>query len=755
MSEKEGTTLNDQNLSNDAILTRLSNDIIVDYFRYKDFEDTINTFSREMSQKQVRIPPKEWLKEKLMFFLDKIDRTLFQIYSRHIIKRTYNSPYLKRAKELEFLLRVHFFIHELHNDEIIFPKQGNANAKNKSKYPPSSTSKKKNKYKESKSKVTPLSLFSSYLNNDGKEFAEYPEFSRFFALGFDSNVKNNALYSAILSRDWLDALKYRLNVIIDEIPEPLLFEYIRKKPEVNSEQVQHFVEHDSILVKKQRTLEGLIQSWGSLSQELYYIINAMASNGVLDESYCKLLGKRLETLGIATTDCGIMIEAFGVSPKTPLMGHNLDNDGDLIVVDNMDVGNILASFVNIKQKNSHRHSQNSQKNMGHDDDIEMIEYHSPMPMSDKRVDNDNMVSHTVNDKEIPILTQLKESNVSLFHPRKATPPSNSFRESPRMTLEEIRSKITMLPYNRKTIGLITFLRGKLSLNQTVENRQNFLNKLIKADILSLNDNNLHPSFFNDLLAQSEVSLEFTASYVIFLHTIVASLEGRRYVCDSKHCSVLVLTLIEFVVETSNTNEILFHQLLSILQRLSVRENVCQDLIDMGIVEWCIDFLISTYTSDSASFNLLFGCALLYNLILRRKGVEKTLENLDKFCDIFLLLLEIDLDECIPFVLGCFYTMLGFEKVREKMKNTEFVQKIQKIQKTSGNEHSEQIKYVLQRLEAKEDIFDDNPIEDTDDIWDDPSTDPEVMMFDENVQKVLLQRNVNVDRLNTPVSAVPR
>ncbi|GMH34462.1 hypothetical protein BSKO_02296 [Bryopsis sp. KO-2023] len=184
-----------------------------------------------------------------------------------------------------------------------------------------------------------------------------------------------------------------------------------------------------------------------------------------------------------------------------------------------------------------------------------------------------------------------------------------------------------------------------------------------------------------------------------------------------------------------TKDTAVHQYaLASLQKLSWSRKGQDLMIEMGILEWVIDWLEDLETVSE--FSLEYGTALVMNLALHAKGKAKCEELMHKLLPLLENLLECDNPQVRTYVNGTLYSILGLLNIRVFARTRGLDELLKAVASRSGETFARQIDYIMEQLMADEDFPGTMSDDDADDETAERGWDPDVFK-DENDDLVLL------------------
>ena len=246
----------------------------------------------------------------------------------------------------------------------------------------------------------------------------------------------------------------------------------------------------------------------------------------------------------------------------------------------------------------------------------------------------------------------------------------------------------------------TLLSLRLNALQTNPDfRKDFINELIKTDILFIKENQ-NNYFINELLDIH--SYQIRHSILTVLSIIASTYEGVNYLLT--HNNDILIKVIEIMKGTED-GQVLQRFCISILNKISIKEESIQIYLKYGVIDWVIKLLQRSRINSINSFCIDFSSALLAN-ILRAKATLEFLENNNSVCRNLMETLLTMVGEILsPTFLKHLLMCLGylddkrFDKIKEECK---FYKRIDEFyehfsKSNTNNEDEEIVKHSIMDL----------------------------------------------------------
>lgn len=239
----------------------------------------------------------------------------------------------------------------------------------------------------------------------------------------------------------------------------------------------------------------------------------------------------------------------------------------------------------------------------------------------------------------------------------------------------------------------TLLSLRLNALQTNPDlRKNFINELIKNDVLFIKENQ-NNYFINDLL--NIHSYQIRHSILSVLSIIASTFDGVNYLLENNFD--ILLKIIEIMKGTED-GQVLQRFCISILNKISIKEESIQLYLKYGVIDWIVKLLQRSRINTINSFCIDFSSALLANILHSRTTLE-FLDNNNSVCrNLMETFLSMIGENISPTLLKHFLMCLGylddkkFEKVKEECRFykriDEFFEYFIKIKTNNEDEETE-------------------------------------------------------------------
>ena len=155
----------------------------------------------------------------------------------------------------------------------------------------------------------------------------------------------------------------------------------------------------------------------------------------------------------------------------------------------------------------------------------------------------------------------------------------------------------------------TLLSLRLNALQTNPDfRKDFINELIKTDILFIKENQ-NNYFINELLDIH--SYQIRHSILTVLSIISSTYEGVNYLLTHNFD---ILTKVIEIMKGTEDGQVLQRFCISILNKISIKEESIQIYLKYGVIDWVVKLLQRSRINSINSFCIDFSSALLANIL---------------------------------------------------------------------------------------------------------------------------------------------
>ncbi len=265
-------------------------------------------------------------------------------------------------------------------------------------------------------------------------------------------------------------------------------------------------------------------------------------------------------------------------------------------------------------------------------------------------------------------------------------------------ITEHKNNLSLAKKEQNNIRIMEILLS-LRLNALQTNpdlRKNFIDELVKNDVLFINENkNNH--FIKYLL--NIHSYQIRHSILSVLSIITSTLNGVNYLLSNNFD--ILIKIIEIMKGTED-GQVLQRFCISILNKISIKEETIEVFLKYGIIDWVVKLLQRSKINSINSFCVDFSSALLANII-RSKTTLAFLENNNSVCrNLMETFLSMIREKSSQTLLKHFIICLGyldeqrFDKVKEECRFhkriDEFYEQFYKME--TNNEEEEILKHKI-------------------------------------------------------------
>ena len=259
---------------------------------------------------------------------------------------------------------------------------------------------------------------------------------------------------------------------------------------------------------------------------------------------------------------------------------------------------------------------------------------------------------------------------------------------------EHKNKLNEAKNDKDNVKIMeTLLSLRLNALQTNPDlRKNFIDELIKNDILFITENK-NNYFINDLL--NIHSYQIRHSILCVLSIISSIYDGASYLLSNNFD--ILIKIIEIMKGTED-GQVLQRFCVAILNKISIKEESIEIYLKYGVIDWIIKLLQRSRINTINMFCVDFSSALLAN-ILRAKTTLEFLENNNSVCRNLMETFLSMIGENIPIsLLKHFIMCLGyldderFGKIKEECRFYKRIDEFyEQFEKTNTSGEDEEIR----------------------------------------------------------------
>lgn len=215
-----------------------------------------------------------------------------------------------------------------------------------------------------------------------------------------------------------------------------------------------------------------------------------------------------------------------------------------------------------------------------------------------------------------------------------------------------------------------------------------------VDLFDINsDKQRELSIYYKLLHANKSKIKEEAMKLFNL--MCTNLNGRSYLTNNE---AFIDELIHILKEEKGDSKVR-RRSLGILQNLSLRKKPQLIMIKNGLVETCFKILDKEKNSLCA-YSLDYFTALLMNLCLRKEGREAC-EALDlNIFEVLDSLLQFESNQVRTFVNGILFSILTSPKLKQKIKESHFLDKLRALKERVHKRFQKQIDCIIEQAEKE-------------------------------------------------------
>ncbi|XP_011494350.1 PREDICTED: lisH domain-containing protein ARMC9-like [Ceratosolen solmsi marchali] len=249
--------------------------------------------------------------------------------------------------------------------------------------------------------------------------------------------------------------------------------------------------------------------------------------------------------------------------------------------------------------------------------------------------------------------------------------------------------------------LLQALRQKLTLNQPKQ-RDDIIHEYTNKDLLELQENS----------TTSINIMQQTTSR--FLNTLASLSCGRIYLSSNP---IALNTIIVYLDNCSNmaNDPITLDMLLATLQKMSLRKQERNYMIEVNLVEWLI-YHLNTENFKVRAYRLEYSCALLMNLSLHSSARSRASLIASLLVSTMITLLSTDCVSILPYINGALQNFLLNNEINKEAKKLHLTEILEYYCMESDEELRRNILHTLKihKRECNESLSDDDEFPDEDD-----------------------------------------
>ncbi|EFC47185.1 predicted protein [Naegleria gruberi] len=257
----------------------------------------------------------------------------------------------------------------------------------------------------------------------------------------------------------------------------------------------------------------------------------------------------------------------------------------------------------------------------------------------------------------------------------------------------------MIPY------VLQALRWRISKSQNTRTKINTLKTMIYYDLFGI-VNNEKKILQALLFSKDEMVVEYTLRLINIFSTENV---GVVYLTKDLTQNTIIMDLIQ-ILELERSDSIIRQNVVSILQKLSVKSKPQQQMVNNDLID--IVCKILSNPENCGDFTTEYGVSLLMNLCLGKVSI-RACERSD-IIPVLMDLIQHESPQVRTYVHGTLYSVLSFSNVlKQQARDHGLEDKLKIIRKMSEDELSKQIAYIQDVL-SKEETSDEDSNFDEDD-----------------------------------------
>lgn len=293
----------------------------------------------------------------------------------------------------------------------------------------------------------------------------------------------------------------------------------------------------------------------------------------------------------------------------------------------------------------------------------------------------------------------------------------------RLDFNKIKQDLSEVDASTRAL-LLQALRWKLTKASSVEERDCVLLAYVENDLLGFIERS--PDYCNRILHLiKSPNSGLQQSFVRFLNAFAAFRSGRSYLARNLQ---LVAVLTDSLVSNHVINSRTGDMILGTLQKLSLRQQQKEIMINHGILEWIVRTLQESGEDEISDYGIEYITALFMNLCLQKSAKQRCSRMSGSVLSVMKKLLEHKNVEIIPYLNGALYSLFSDAEFRKVAVSMGLESSLQKAKMHAVTDVGHQLDQVRARLLSSDSNGDDgsaaSPFEDDDDEESQEESEPE-------------------------------
>ncbi|XP_077532299.1 lisH domain-containing protein ARMC9-like [Haemaphysalis longicornis] len=292
----------------------------------------------------------------------------------------------------------------------------------------------------------------------------------------------------------------------------------------------------------------------------------------------------------------------------------------------------------------------------------------------------------------------------------------------RLDFNKIKQDLSEVDASTRAL-LLQALRWKLTKASSVEERDCVLLAYVENDLLGFIERS--PDYCNRILHLiKSPNSGLQQSFVRFLNAFAAFRSGRSYLARNLQ---LVAVLTDSLVSNHVINSRTGDMILGTLQKLSLRQQQKEIMINHGILEWIVRTLQESGEDEISDYGIEYITALFMNLCLQKSAKQRCSRMSSSVLSVMKKLLEHRNVEIIPYLNGALYSLFSDAELRKVAVSMGLESSLQKAKLHAVPDVGHQLDQVRARLLSSDSNGDGSaasPLEDDDDEESQEESEPE-------------------------------
>lgn len=280
---------------------------------------------------------------------------------------------------------------------------------------------------------------------------------------------------------------------------------------------------------------------------------------------------------------------------------------------------------------------------------------------------------------------------------------------PTLNFSKIQQDLSGELAARRKALLLQAMIWRLTKSSGGKQRDSAISSYLSSDFLGCTAKAI-PIFVKEIFGSGE---DIVSEYLArLINTIASFSSGRLYMSN---CEEFVKYLVRLMMKLK-TESLTSENIVGGLQKLSLKRNVQDILIESAVIEWLLKTLEEP--DNLSDYALEYTVALLMNLCLRTSGKKKCCLRPEKTLKLLAELLGYENQEVRPYLNGTLYSLLSLPSIRTAAKHMG-LEEVFNIYLKDKDQDERQIKFIIKQmnvvdLKTDDDVYTDGEDDEEDD-----------------------------------------